>query len=145
VRNLPINSRIWWRARTFDLLGMQVPSAWAYPATQFVDLAAISAPSAMAVSVITDTTAHLAWTNGASYDIALYLVTPTTDPLQRIAILPTGTTSWDLTGLTANTQYKVEVRHTRDGGETTGSNATFTTTNSPSVCPAGGVTNIVIG
>lgn len=145
VHNLPINSRIWWRARTFDLLGVQMPSAWVYPATQFVDLAAITAPSAMAVSAIKDTTAHLAWTNGASYPIALYLVTPIGDPLQLIMRLAEGTTSWDLTGLTANTQYKVEVRHIRDGGETAGSNATFTTTNSPQVCPAGGRTTILVG
>lgn len=146
VHNLLFGKRIWWRARTFDLLGVQVPSAWAYPTPQFIDLAGFTAPSAMAVSLITDTTAHLAWTNGDNIlPTALYLVTPTGDPLQLIAILLPATSAWDLAGLTANTQYKVEVRHHSRGAETAGSSAIFTTTNSPSTCPAGGRTTILYG
>ena len=145
VQNLPINSRVWWRARTFDLAGVLLPSAWAYPSTQFVDLATYNPPTSLVASLLTNTTVHLAWTNGSSLPIAMYLVTPTTDPLQKILSLDDGTTSWDLTKLTANTNYKAEVRHYRNGGETTGANTTLTTTNSPSVCPAGGITTIVVG
>lgn len=144
--NLPQGRRVWWRARTFDLLGALQPSAYVYPTPQFIDLAGFTAPSAMAVSLITNTTAHLTWTNGnATLSSVLYLVTPITDPLQKIAVLAPGTTAWDLTGLTANTQYKVEVRHVHFGGMTTGTNANFTTTNSPSTCPAGGRTTILLG
>lgn len=146
ARNLPQNSRVWWRARTFDLMGVLMPSAWVYPTPQYVDLATPTAPSSISVTNITSSTAHVSWTIGTSLQqIALSLVTPTTDPLQLIALLPPGTTAFDLSNLAASTGYKVEVAHWLYGGKSGAVSTTFTTTSTAPICPNAGTITIIVG
>ena len=137
VVGLPTGKRVWFRARTFPLFSYQLPSAWVYPSPNFIDLATHTAPSGLSVSSITGSTADLAWTNGdAHLFVSVWLVTPTTDPVERIARLGPGTTRFKLERLAISTNYKVEIRHEdKNGGQSAGVNTTFSTTGSLPAAP----------
>jgi hypothetical protein len=149
INQLPAGGRIWVRGRSvpqppFDSDPPSfLPSAWVV--TTFVDLANFAAPTGAAVSAITTTTALVTWTIGdADAYLDVRLATPASDPLVRIATPLPGTTRFQLTGLTASTEYKVSIRHTDfGGGFTAATEATFTT--SASVAPASpGVPSVTV-
>jgi len=96
---------------------MKLPSAWVFPTgSGYVDTASMTAPSALAVSEKTATTAKLSWTNGeAGEPIEILIVTGGVPGSwgddDRVAMLPAGSVEFVLRGLNYNAQHTAAVRH----------------------------------
>lgn len=107
--------RVWIRAKS--IVGFAkapgIPSSYVSPATPYRDIAAISAPSGLAVSAVSSLAATLTWTNGStSRPLKLRLVTPSSGtPTVIIAILPVGTTSYVIHGTENGATYKARLSH----------------------------------
>jgi hypothetical protein len=154
-RGLPAGKRIWVRARTFPdaRVDWKLPSAWVYPAgTGYVDLGALTAPSAPASSNITGRAFRVSWTIGAvDVPIELLLATPVGDPRVVVARLPAGSTFFDFPGdtgvvLSPSTTYRVGIRHyiaaTAVSAEVT---IDVATTASPATAPDTGGMSLLVG
>lgn len=115
IRQLWPGKRVWVQGRSFPLenTSAYTPSAWVNAGgTGRVDMATIPAPSLLAASSVTDKTALLTWTNGASdVGIEILLMTPVGDVRRRIAMLDPGATRFALRNLSPSTTYRAEVRH----------------------------------
>ena len=143
LRPLASNSRVWIRARSepaaTDLPTM--PSAWAFPGsgTGYVDTAAITAPSSLAVSEAEGKRALLTWVNGdAEYGIEVLLDGISQGTLAPVSTLGPGT-KWRLRNLTVSTTYNTpgaQVRHfDRYGGVSAADTETVTTTGTAGTAP----------
>lgn len=121
----------------------KLPSDWAFIGgvanTSFVDIGAITAPSAVTVpgGGISGNRATISWTNGdANKLVDVYLTTGgvpgTWTDAMRLITLPAGSTTTPVGGLTPSTGYAVGVRH-RDaaGGVSSMATQTFSTTATP--------------
>lgn len=139
---LPSGNRVWFRGRSlpgaFDRL--QLPSSWVPAASSgFVDLATLTAPSALATSSVDGRKANILWTPGATdLGTQVLLVTPSTDPLQQVQTLFPGANKYTFVGLTPGTSYKTAVRHTDlQGGVSANSTAVnFVTAAGSTTAPA---------
>ena len=107
------------------------PSAWT--GWETVSLTAWSAPTAVTVASITNQSAVVSWSIGANTQdtIEVYVYPDTTAPANwqayRWAVLPAGTTTTTLLGLTASTDYVVGVAFFDAISQVRGTMATATT------------------
>lgn len=107
------------------------PSAWT--GWQTVSLTAWAAPTAVTVTSITNESAVVSWSVGANTQdtIEVYVYPSTTAPANwqtyRWAVLPAGTTTTALLGLTASTDYVVGVAFFDAISQVRGTMATATT------------------
>jgi hypothetical protein len=142
---LPAGMRLWVRARSEPSQGFQFPSAWATPATDHCDTAAITAPSSLA-SAVTGTRVLCTWAVGdATLPVRFYLCTPTGTPLP-VLDLPPGSTRYPLEGLAASTGYTFGVAHPDpQGGTSAVATANFTTSTSTRTAPGPGGLAVLVG
>lgn len=149
VRGLPNGQRVWVRVRTVPQATQyaRLPSDWAFPSgTGYVDLDAITAPSAISVTVDGEFATYTFTMGNANLPTRVYLVTPTTDPLEYIETLPPGTDRGGVYGLTVSTQYKLALEHEDGvGGVSSQATATFTTNGTATAAPAAGTILLVTG
>ena len=98
-------------------------------------------PTSVTASNVTQTSATITWTAGGT-ETAWELQYKTASGSWSNSITVTGTPSYNLTGLTAGTQYQVRVRAVCSATETSNWSATATfTTQQPSVTPPTVTTN----
>jgi len=140
---LPDGTRIWprFRTRVPGSEALNLPSDWVYGDS--VDLDAIPAPTNLVVSQITDISAHLEWTPGASTGSTEIRMKPAQSAsLERTALLPVDASQIDLEGLTSESidqPWTVGVRHIgANGGVSTEITASFTASNPPDEPPDDG-------
>lgn len=142
---LPSNTRLWVRARSEPSSGYQFPSAWATPATDHINTAAVTAASGLG-SAVTGTRVLCTWTVGdATLPVLLYLCTPVGTPT-AVLQLPAGSTRYIFENLTASTNYTFGVAHPDGlGGYSVLATANFTTSTAVRTAPAPGGIAILIG
>ncbi|MDB6121455.1 MAG: Fibronectin type domain protein [Pedosphaera sp.] len=99
-------------------------------AIQVVYLPPPAAPSALTATTISSSQINLAWTDNATNETNLIVSRSTTSggPYTDIATLAAGSTSYNNTGLSANTAYYYVVRATNAGGTSANSNQASATT-----------------
>jgi len=145
IERLPGNTRVWVRLRTEPdfSVDQKLPSAWAAPSpTQYVDTAAMTAPSNVGSANKTASTADISWTNGESgYDVEVLVVLGgvpgSWSDDDVVAVLAPGTAGYTLKGLDGpSTQHTVGIRH-RDpnGGVSSVATHTFSTTATSPTAP----------
>lgn len=140
-QGVPSNTRLWVRARSRPMGNSQkLPSAYVFPAggspAGSIDVAAITAPSAVGSSGLSGNRATVSWTNGdATKVVEIFLNSGGipgggwTDAMRVQPTLPAGSTTVELRNLNVSTTYGVAVRHRDDfGGTSAFATATFTTT-----------------
>jgi hypothetical protein len=123
-RNGVPGKRAWPRIQTVggDAGGTaKLPSAFAYPSgTGYVDLAALPAPSSVAVSAVTARSARVSWATGTALEPVVVLLGQAASesgadasvPAVVSPLLPPGSTYYDLDGLhLAGPWYRVQVAH----------------------------------
>jgi hypothetical protein len=154
VINLPAGKKIWVRARS--VMGhdsplsdpsLNLPSVWAFPATDNVTLASLAAPSALGDTEVSGRRFVVTFTPGDTrLPTEVLLATPTSDSRVRVKTLPPGATRVELVDLELSTQYRVGLQH-RDslGGFSAEVTRDVTTTGSAATAPNPGGIAIVIG
>lgn len=149
VTNLPPGMRIWLEARSEPATPQapKLPSLWAAPATDHVDLAGLTAPNTLAATQISGRRTVLTWVNGeAALSIELRLATPSGGTTQRIRTLPPGTTAYELLGLDLSTSYTAEVLHVDGvGGRSAVASVSWSTTGTALTAPNAGGIAILVG
>lgn len=152
VARLPSGKRVWFQGRSVAAAGsaLKLPSAWKLAdGTGRVDLATVTAPSALAVpgGTLSGRRAIATWTVGdSSLFTEIRLASPTTDVPVRIDQVPPGANRYELLGLDLSTNYKIEIAHPDSfGGYSAAINTTFTTTGAALVCPDPGGIAIGVG
>jgi hypothetical protein len=151
---LPVGAgrRVWVRARSERAQANDVPrlpSAWVSPTPAYVDTAALATPTGVAVTRNTTLRATLGWTVGSpTHELEVWIAAPSTDPLALAAVLPEGTTTFDVLGTEPGVTYRATVRH-RDGAggfSAFAAETSWTASNTPAQAPAllgmGAVTGI---
>ena len=111
AQRLPGGGRVWMRARSLPgaLDIPQQPSTWAY-AINYMDLAALAAPSGLATSSVTSRSANYTFaTTDASLPTAAFLASPSTAPMLRVATLMPGSLGGTV-GLLPNSSYQLTVQ-----------------------------------
>lgn len=154
LTGLPAGRRIWLRASTRPVAskGFQRPSAYtALGAPGYLDLSTITGPTAGAVSSITSSSAHLAWTNANTADeVDVFLTQSASAPADwtetyRVATLPAGSTQYDVSSLLAavGSSYTWRARcRDSSGGVSAGTGTTFVTTATTVTAPTPGVPTV---
>ncbi len=131
IPGVPRGKRIWIQARTeaTESDAPKIPSAWAYPAAQYVDMEAIPAPTNLQATV-SGRSIILTWTNGDT-DMAVMPViaaTPATPAAALQEPLPPGSARVILDELLASEEYEVGVMHLDGyGGASVATTTTVTT------------------
>jgi hypothetical protein len=133
LTNIAKGKRVWVRARTEPTAGagFKLPSAWAFPVAGSIDIAVLTAPSALAVTGATIELTVARWTVGEpTCDVDVMLVVGGVPgawaDTDVVVTLPAGSVEYYLRELiTTGTQYTVGVRH-RD--KTAGTSAIVTAT-----------------
>lgn len=145
AHGLPINARVYIRARSQSYDSTKLPSAWVYPTPAYVDTPTLTAPASLAAPTIRANRALLTWTNPTSDGLEVYLYEGATNftgwtTANRILTLPGGSTQFILRGLTASTSYTFGIRYISTNAGTSGIATvgfTTTTTNDTASRPAG--------
>jgi hypothetical protein len=144
-RLLPAGMRLWVRGRSEPSDGFQFPSAWATPATDHIDTAAITAANTLA-SAVTGTRVLCTWVVGdATLPVRLYLCTPAGTPLP-VLDLPPGSARYTFEALAASTVYTFGVAHPDGlGGTSALATANFTTGTGVRTAPGPGGIAVLVG
>jgi hypothetical protein len=149
IRQLPSGSRVWVRIRTEPSRDtqLQLPSAWVLAATAYVDTAAIAAPSGLAISGITGTSALATFTPAdTTLPVDILLVTPSSGTPELVFTLREGATRHVLQGLTPSSSYKIHVRQPDGvGGFSAVAETTFSTTSSVPTAPGAPAVAVLVG
>lgn len=144
VTALPSGSRVWFRAHSLSYAsgGRVIPSANVYPSAQYIDTAALTAPSSLTATGVTKNAATLTWTPGSSaYEVEVLVRAGASAPTglagESVTRMNGSSTTYDLLGLSGpGVVYTAGVRHIdRYGGFSTMATVTFTTTSSNTVSP----------
>jgi hypothetical protein len=145
ARPLPSGMRIWVRARSQSAgSALKLPSAWVFPVTPaagYLDLAGLTAPSALVASNLFANRVDVAWTVGET-DIAheLFLVAGgvpgTWTDAMKLRDVDAGATKARVGFLAPSTTYTIGVRHLEpSGGTSPMATVTFTTSAVHGIAP----------
>ena len=131
----PNGARIWPRFRSWTVSPdeLELPSDWAYPSNDFVDIAAMNPPTNLIASEITQETARMTWVNGeATASVELKIKPADSSSFTRVAFLVAGSTQFALTNLSPSASvnpYEASVGHIDQwGGASATASVSFTCT-----------------
>lgn len=136
--------KVWGRARTLNAPGQtqKLPSDWDYPTNNYTFTRGMTAPTGLAISDITATTAHVSWSNAGDETAytEIYMASPSTGSLDYFTRVVGGVSEYDLFGLntgSASNPYKVAIRHSNLYGSVSAFvSGTFTASGSAPTAPS---------
>lgn len=113
--SLPSGRRIWARGRTERSKGsgiLKLPSAWSYTtAPGYLDLAPLAQITGLTRGTTSTLGALLTWDPpAAGCFVEVWLAIPSSDPMERVVLLPPGTEEYQISGTSAGNTCAAAVR-----------------------------------